>query len=79
MAVDDARHQVFAGRVDYARVHRRFEVFADGRDFSFNDEHVGILQSAVRDREYSGVANERFRRVFSAWLLGLRSAGQGAE
>src|SRR6185369_15497219 len=65
MAVDDARHNILAGAIDYARVWRRVEIFADRRDFAVAQKHVSVLQRTARDREHCGVADQRLgRRLF---------------
>ena len=71
MAVDDARHDVFAGAVDYARVRRGVEILADSRNLAVAQKHVGVLQRAVRDGEHGRVANERFGRGWSLRACGV--------
>ena len=71
MTIDDAGHEVFAAGVDHFRIRRRLQILADGCDLSATDQHVSVLQSAVRDCQQGRIANQSLRRIGT--LLPLRS------
>ena len=73
MAIDDTGHEVLAAGVDNFRIRRRLQILADGRDLSTTDQHVGVLQSAVRDRQHGRIANQSLRRIGTLLLLRSRA------
>jgi hypothetical protein len=75
VAIDNARDNELALRIDYLRVFGCFNGFANFRDFAILNKYGAVLDRAVRDRENGGVLNQdHWRRVgrIRRWRWGAK-------